>query len=152
MMNLKASLVLFLILLLGFACKKNNPAQSAQNNPVYIAAANTPVNVQVYISAHPALNTVGGVDTIANVGVKGLIIYHASNQFYAYDRACTYDGTTKSNAAVNSYQTFNAKCPACNSQYSISDGGGVLKNPATIPLKQYTVSYDASTNILQITN
>jgi Rieske Fe-S protein len=141
MSNLKLSAFIFGIVFF-FSCSKNN-SQLAQNNPVYIAAANTPINQQIYITAHPNLQVVGGIDTIPNVGVKGLIVYHASDGFYVYDRACTNDGTTKSNAA---------KCPACNSQYSISDGGNVLKSPATIPLKRYTASYDGTTEIISVTN
>lgn len=146
----------FVLLAIGtfiFSCKKSTSAQAVQSNATYVQASNTPVNIQVYLSSHPNLNTVGGIDTVSNVGIRGIIIYHGSSQFYAYERACTYDGTTSSAAKVFAYQTFSARCTLCGSVYSISDGSGnVTHSPATFALKQYTVNFDASSNILHITN
>jgi nitrite reductase/ring-hydroxylating ferredoxin subunit len=144
--------VLLVIGLLNFSCKKSSN-QNTQTNATIVLANNTPLNIQVYLSAHPSLNAVGGVDTISNVGIKGLIIYHASAGFYAYERACTYDGTTNAGAKIALYNTFSARCPACGSVYTIADGSGsVTHSPATFALKQYTVNFDASSSILHITN
>src|ERR1700757_4049078 len=89
---LTATSVLFL------SCAKT---QSPQNNATINQANNTPVNVQVLLSSYPSLAGPGGVQLIANVGVKGILIYRAANnQFYAYERSCTYDGTTVANAMV----------------------------------------------------
>ena len=145
----------FVLLAIGaiiFSCKKSSN-QIVQNNATLVQAANTPINVQVYISAHPNLNVVGGVDTVSNVGIHGLIIYHGSSAFYVFERACTYDGTTSSTAKIFSYQTFSARCPLCGSVYFISDGSGsVTHTPATYALKQYASTFDASSNILHVTN
>ncbi len=144
--------VLFTIWTGCLSCKKNS-TQSVQTNATIVQASNTPVNVQVYLSAHPNLNAVEGVDTVSNVGIRGLIIYHGSSAFYAYERACTYDGTTSTAAKIFSYQTFSARCNLCGSAYLIQDGSGsVTHRPATFALKQYTVNFDASSNILHITN
>ena len=147
--------VFFVLLALGsviFSCKKSTN-QNVQNNATIVQATNTPVNIQVYLSSHPNLNTVGGVDTVSNVGIRGIIIYHASEGFYAYERACTYDGTTSSTAKIFSYQNFSARCALCGSVFFISDGSGsVTHTPATYALKQYTVNFDASSNIIHITN
>ncbi len=136
---------------LFFSCAKT---QTPQSNPTVNQANNTPVNITVLISAHPNLNGTGGVELIANVGLKGILIYRASTtQFYAYERSCTYDGTTVANAMVTP-ETGNttAKDNVCGSIFLIGDGsGGVTHNPATYPLKQYTVAYDG-TNTLHITN
>jgi len=148
--------VVFFVLLavsgIILSCKKSTN-QSVQNNATIVQATNTPVNIQVYISAHPNLNAVGGVDTVSNAGIRGIIIYHASAGFYAYERACTYDGTTSNAAKIFSYQTFSARCNVCGSTYLISDGSGnPTHTPATYALKQYAVSFDASSNIIHITN
>ena len=56
---------------LFLSCAKT---QSPQNNATINQANNTPVNIQVLISSHPNLNGVGGIDTIPNVGLKGILI------------------------------------------------------------------------------
>lgn len=144
--------VLLAICLIGFSCKKSTP-QNVQNNATIVQATNTPVNIQVYLSAHPNLNVVGGIDTISNVGIRGIIIYHASSGFYSYERACTYDGTTSKTAKIFSYNTFSAKCKLCNSVFTLADGtGNPTQTPATYALKQYATAFDASSNIIHITN
>lgn len=136
---------------LFFSCAKT---QTPQNNATVNQANNTPVNVTILISAHPNLAGTGGVEMIANVGLKGIIIYRASTtQFYAYERSCTYDGTSVANAMVSAAMgDVTAKDNVCGSVFTIADGsGGVVHSPATYPLKQYTVTYDG-TNTLHITN
>lgn len=136
---------------LMLSCAKT---QAPQNNATINQANNTPVNFTVLISSHPNLLNTGGVDTIPNVGVKGIIIYRAStSQFYAYERSCTYDGTTVANAKVTAGNgSFTAKDNVCGSIFTIADGtGGVTHGPATYALKQYTATYDG-TNSLHITN
>ncbi|HEX7414842.1 MAG TPA: hypothetical protein VF411_12435, partial [Bacteroidia bacterium] len=138
------------------SCKKSTTQQTA-NNAVLNLAANTHFNVTVYISSHPNLAGTGGIDTIPNVGIRGLIIYRASNsidpQFYVYERACTYDGTTNTNARVFATSgSFTCKDNVCGSIFTISDGTGLPSHaPATYALKQYHFTYDG-TNVLTITN
>ena len=136
---------------LTFSCSKS---QAPASNATVIQANSTPVNVTVLISSHPNLNGTGGVDTIANAGVKGILIYRASTtQFYAYERSCTYDGTTVANAKVSAANgSFTCKDNVCGSIFMIADGSGVVSHgPANYPLKQYTTSFDG-TNSLHITN
>ena len=143
--------MLMMIVLSFFSCAKT---QAPQNNPTVNQANNTPVNVTVLISSHPNLYGTGGVDTIANAGIKGILICRASTtQFYAYERSCTYDGTTVANAKVSAANgSFTCKDNVCGSIFTIADGsGGVSHSPATYPLKQYTVAFDG-TNTLHITN
>src|SRR6185437_13162156 len=119
--------------------------QAPQNNATVNQANNTPVNVQILISSYPSLNNTGGVQLIPNVGIKGILIYRASTtQFYAYERSCTYDGTTVANAMVTAANgDFTCKDNVCGSIFSIADGtGGVSHGPATYPLKQYTANFD----------
>jgi len=143
--------ILTVISTLFFSCAKT---QAPQNNPTVNQANNTPVNVQVLISSYPSLNGTGGVQLIPNAGVKGILIYRASTtQFYAYERNCTYDGTTVNNAMVTAATgDFTCKDNVCGSMFMIADGsGGVSHGPATYPLKQYTITFDG-TNTLHITN
>jgi Rieske Fe-S protein len=143
--------MLMVICVVIISCAKT---QAPQNNATVNQANNTPVNVTVLISSHPNLNGTGGVDTISNAGIKGILIYRASTtQFYAYERSCTYDGTTVTNAKVSATNgSFTCKDNVCGSIFTIADGsGGVSHGPATYPLKQYTVAFDG-TNTLHITN
>ena len=150
--NLKYLFIfLFLTGLIFFSCKKAQPVQS---NATINQANNTPVNITILISSHPNLIATGGVDTVSNAGIKGILIYRASTtQFYAYERSCTYDGTTVANAKVSaSNGSFTAKDNICGSMFVIGDGtGSVSHGPATFALKQYVTSFDG-TNILHITN
>lgn len=157
--NLKYGIfsVLAAIMFAFLSCKKSSNNQQTQNNAVLNQAAITHFTVQVYITSHPNLNTVGGIDTISNVGIKGLIIYRASTtsdpEFYVYERACTYDGTTNANAKVfASPGSFVCKDNVCGSMFNIADGSGSPAHaPATYALKQYHFTYDGS-NVLTVTN
>jgi Rieske Fe-S protein len=136
-----------------FSCAKT---QSPQNNGTVNQANQTPVNVTVLLSSHPSLSSQGGIDSIPNVGIKGIIICRAvssTEQYYAYERSCTYDGTTVTKAKVYAVSgNFTCKDNVCGSVFTIADGsGGVRHGPATYPLKQYTVT-QISTNELHITN
>ena len=148
--------VLTAIMFAFLSCKKTTNQQT-QNNAVLNLAANTHFNVTVYVSSHPNLMGQFGSDTISGVGVKGLLIYRASTttdpEFYVYDRACTYDGTTNANAKVFATQGgFTCKDNVCGSVFTISDGSGQpTHTPATYALKQYRFTYDG-VNVLTITN
>ena len=144
----------FILMVIGFLVLSCAKTQAPQNNATTNQANTTPVNVTVLISSHPNLVSSGGCDTIQNAGIKGILIYRASaTQFYAYERSCTYDGTTVANAKVTAANgSFTAKDNVCGSIFTIADGSGsVSHNPATYPLKQYAVSFDG-TNTLHITN
>ena len=145
------------VTMLAFLSCKKPVNQQTQNNAVLNQAAITHFTIPVYVSSHPNLNVVGGIDTIPNVGIKGLIIYRASTttepEFYVYDRACTYDGTTNANAKVFAAAgSFSCKDNVCGSVFSIADGSGQPSHaPATYALKQYHFTYDGS-NVLTVTN
>ncbi len=145
--------ILTVISALFFSCAKT---QAPQNNATVNQANNTPVNFTVFLSAHPSLSSPGGIDSIPNVGIKGIIVCRgvsSTEQFYAYERSCTYDGTTVANAKVYAVSgNFTCKDNVCGSVFTIADGsGGVSHGPATYPLKQYTVAFDGA-NTLHITN
>lgn len=145
--------MLTVITVFSLSCAKT---QSPQNNPTINQANNTPVNFTVLLSSHPSLNNPGGIDSIPNVGIKGVIICRAvssTEQFYAYERSCTYDGTTVANAKVSGVSGgFTCKDNVCGSVFTIADGtGSVSHGPATFALKQYSVTV-VNSNELHITN
>jgi hypothetical protein len=163
MMTGKLRYGVFLVLaatgLVILSCKKSTTQQTA-SNAVLTQAAITHFTVQIYISSHPNLMAVNGIDTIPqspNVGIKGLLIYRASTstepEFYAYERACTYDGLSNANAKVAAASgSFTCKDNVCGSIFSIADGSGQpTHGPATYALKQYHCSYDG-TNVLIVSN
>src|SRR6185312_5317353 len=120
--------IFFILTVMGglfFSCSKT---QAPQNNPTVNQANQTPVNVTVLLSSHPSLSSQGGVDSIPNIGIKGIIICRAvssTEQYYAYERSCTYDGTTVANAKVYAVSgNFTCKDNVCGSIFTIADGSG----------------------------
>lgn len=132
-----------------FSCKKS---QNTGSNATITQANNTPVNIQVYISSYPSLNNVGGYAYIANAGVKGILVYRTATEFKAYERSCTYDGTTQASAKVwvESGNMTLCKDSACGSEFNLYDGSK-SSGPASFALKQYTATYDG-TNVITIRN
>jgi len=152
-----AFLVLAATGLVILSCKKT---QQSSSNAVLTQAANTHFTTTVLLSGHPNLLSVGGTDTVSqnpNVGIRGLLIYRVAtsgdDQFYVYERACTYDGLSNAKAIVASITPgFTCKDNVCGSVFTISDGSGQPSHgPATYALKQYKYTYDG-TNSLIITN
>jgi Rieske Fe-S protein len=153
--------VFFVLVAIGFvviSCKKKSTTQQTANNAVLNLAANTHFTVQVYLTGHTNLLSANGSDTISNAGIRGLLIYRASlsgdDQFYVYERACTYDGTSNTKAMVfGANQTFTCKDNVCGSTFTMSDGSGQpAHGPATYALKQYKWSLDGTGNVLTVTN
>ncbi len=151
-----AFFVLTVICSAFFSCKKKTTTQQTANNAVLNLAAGTRINLTVLISSHPNLISFPGSDTIPNVGIRGLLIYRATEtEFFVYERACTYDGTTNAKARVSTTQgSFTCNDNVCGSVFTISDGSGQpTHGPATYALKQYKYTYDSSNpNVLTITN
>jgi Rieske Fe-S protein len=137
------------------SCKKST-AQQVQNNATLNQASNTHINVTIFVSSYPALSIAGGNAYIANAGIKGILVYRASTtvdpQFYAYERSCTYDGTTVANAKVWAQAgAFSCRDSVCGSTFNITDGAGTVSHgPATYALKAYKVVYDNSSTVTQI--
>ena len=136
------------------SCKKST--QQVQNNAVLNQANNTHVNVSTFVSSNPTLNTIGGVAYLSG-GIKGILVYRASlttdPQFYAFERDCTYDGSTVAKAEVWAQNpTYTCRDSACGSSFNLTDGSGsVTHGPATYALKSYKVTYDNSTTVDKIT-
>lgn len=89
---------------------------------------------------------------ITDAGYKGLIVYHRSiDEWVAFDRGCTYD-PANADAILNVVTgSLTVEDTHCGSKYNLVDGS-VIASPATTPMKQYRVDYDAATQSLYIYN
>jgi Rieske Fe-S protein len=125
------SSILFIILLFNSSCKSDNPY-----NIPYV-----PVNFYVYPNT---IDSDLGVSKFKyfSYGYRGIVIYRmGTDQFLAYDRACTFDSdNTTAIIKVDASGLF-AACPVCGSRYELIDGYPI-KGPAKNPLLQYQATYD----------
>ena len=84
-------------------------------------------------------------------GVGGLIIYRdTENNYYVYDRACTYEKDFS--CKVNKDSSFNQvmECSCCKSRYLLGETADPIKGPSTYPLVQYNAFIDG--DLLRIKN
>jgi Rieske Fe-S protein len=116
------------------------------------------VNQTIYITSNPALNAVTGHIIIPQgqgaAGVHGIIVYRESQtQFYAFEATCTYTGIPYCAPLIAPASGFLAEdtCKGCKSTFSLPGMGAVNTGPATLPLHQYTATYDGN-NTITITN
>ncbi|RYD81381.1 MAG: hypothetical protein EOP53_06505 [Sphingobacteriales bacterium] len=144
--------IFVLIILFGGCAKENTQA----NNPVPYVTVNRQINMDnpQYIK----LNQPGGFVYLNDEGYKGIVVIRDySDQYLAFDRACTYHPETSCAQLEMDNSGLNLLCgkfegnefkPCCESKFS--NNGAVINGPATYPLKQYYVSKTGS--VLNITN
>jgi hypothetical protein len=142
-------LLIALFVLIGICCKKKNTTQS----PVPYQT----VNITLYPNdpLNFKLQAIGGWKYIAG-GVNGIIVYRKNNQnissdFLALERTSTYLPNDPGALAKVRSDNFTCRDTVSNSEWKIIDGS-VNHGPATLPLKQYNVTYDSGTDALHITN
>jgi hypothetical protein len=141
-----AVILLFAVTLLLASCAKSNTDSSSQ---VPYVAVN--LNLNVNTTGYTALQAVGGLVDLANVGYRGIMVYRlAPNSIVAYDRTCTYD-ISDANGIVYAQSNATATCLECNSTYLMSTGA-VSAGSSTIGLKKYTVNFNQTTGAFSITN
>lgn len=141
--NTILGICLFFFLIITNACNNTGQHPNSVIPNVYVDVL---INVQEPSSF--GLQPLGGY--LYHVGgSNGLIIYHAEpDRFVCFDRHSTYN--PNSWCAVNVDSSGFKLIDTCSmSEFSIFDGG-VIKGPATVPLKQYTTTYDGT--YIQITN
>jgi nitrite reductase/ring-hydroxylating ferredoxin subunit len=126
------SAVLFISLLFSSSCKSENP----------YTIPYVPVNFYVYPNGIDSDLGVSRFKYFTQVGFRGIVVYRiGSDQFLAYDRACTFDTqNTKAIVAVDP-SGLMAVCPVCGSKYLLTDGYP-FQGPAKNPLLQYNTTYD----------
>ena len=111
------------------------------------------VNEFIDLSLDPynQLITAGSSILIDNIGVEGIIIYHAvGNDYKVYDRNCSYEPSL-SCSYIDSINSTVAYCGCCSSAFLIDQDGIAANPPALLPLKQYNWSL-GNNNILRIFN
>ena len=137
---MKRLFALFLVVLLGMSCAKEN--NIVPNIPVNFSSPLTDPRLS-------RLSTAGGAVEITGYGVAGLIIYRrADNAYVAFDRCSTVNPEMK-NVVVLDDPKITATDPFSGAKYSLYDGSPV-KAPAKTSLKQYSVTIAGNT--LQVTN
>lgn len=131
-------------------CKKKNTTQS---NVPYL-----PINIIVYPNDPIYLNklqVVGGWVYVSG-GVNGIVIYRqtmtgAINDFIALERTSTYLPDNAGASVKVQSDNFTLKDTVSGSKWQLNNGS-VLSGPATLPLRQYSATYDAGNGRLDITN
>ncbi len=102
------------------------------------------VNLFLYINNPEFFNVeMPGGWMYLNGGVGGILLYRKNlEEFIAYDRASTFNPTSKCQVSVeNDNITINDPCS--DSQFLITDGS-VMQGPANQPLKRYNTLYNGS--------
>ena len=83
------------------------------------------------------LANVGGYEYFSG-GISGVFVYRVSmTDFYAYDRACSYDWKDGGYVSVNDSNSFQLICGRCHSTYNILSGVPIGNVKAEAPLRQY---------------
>lgn len=137
---LKALKYILPLVLLVSACKKDD-----QGIP------NVSVNIQIYTTdpSFVNLNAVGGWVYITG-GSRGILVYRSSNtDFKAYDRHCPFEPENTCGRVEVDSSNIQVVDNCCGSKFLITDGS-VTQGPASMPLKQYSTSFDGS--VLHIYN
>ena len=79
-----------------------------------------------------------------NGGVGGILLYRKNlEEFIAYDRASTFNPTSKCQVTVDENDNTTINDPCSESQFSITDGS-VIQGPANQPLKRYNTAYNGN--------
>ena len=130
-MKMLLSTILLFALLFSSSCKDDNPYTIP-----YVL-----VNFSVYPNGLDSDLGVSGFKYFPR-GYRGIIVYRlGTDQFVAYDRACTYDTQNPKAIVAVDPSGLIAVCPICGSKYLITDGYP-YQGPAKNPLLQYRTSYD----------
>lgn len=125
---------LFLIVLIAAAgaCK---PDLSDDEIP-YVPFPTIIVNLGLPENFH--LQTVGTHKLINEGGVRGIILYHHSNGYYAFERNCSYH-PNEAGATVEIDATgLRMRDPSCGSVFDFE--GRVISGPAWRPLRKYVTT------------
>ncbi len=141
------SLLLFFTVLLFTGCVKDN---TQANNPVPYVTVNRDLNIDnpQFIK----LNQPGGFVYLDGEGFRGIVVIRDySDQFLAFDRACTYHPDAACAQLIMDKSGLNLLCgkfegtdfkACCESKFSTN--GSVNNGPATFPLRQYHVTKSGS--------
>ena len=140
-MKILLSSIILVTLLFASSCKDSNP----------YTIPYTMVYFKVYPNGIDSDLGGGRVKYFPKYGFRGIVVYRmGTDQFLAYDRACTYDTEIPTAIVAVDPTGLIAVCPVCGSKYLLTDGYP-MSGKARNPLLQYSASYDGQA-ILTITN
>ncbi len=114
---------------------------------------NVYVNFTIDLSSiqYSKLNIIGGYIYVTG-GVNGILIYrNGQNEFYAYDRTCTYHTEENRKIFVQESDKIFAIDTVCGSRFFLLDGSPE-KGPAKAPLRKYSADYIEASNMLHVYN
>ena len=124
------------------ACSGNSMSPSAASPLATINASLVAGGLTLTIDAASPLAAVGSAALVQSGSNNVLVSRTAQDSFTAVTAVCTHEGCTVTGI---SGQIF--VCPCHGSEFSAT--GGVVKGPATSPLRQFSTSF--SSNVLTIT-
>ena len=73
---------------------------------------------------------------------NGIIIFNGGDDFYAYDRTCPYDYEVNGLSVKVKADFTIARCPSCETVYSLSASGTPASGIGKYPLKNYRTNFD----------
>jgi len=124
------------------ACSGNSTSPSNATPLPTINATAATGTLSLTIDAASPLNAVGGAALVQSSAGNVLVFRTAQDTFAAVTAVCTHEGCTVTGVSGSIYV-----CPCHGSEFSAS--GGVVKGPATLPLRTFTTRF--SGNVLTIT-
>ncbi|MDZ7743202.1 MAG: Rieske (2Fe-2S) protein [Bacteroidota bacterium] len=136
--------LLLIVLLAGIYSSCGKESEQGQIPYKYVNFSINPASIEF-----GSLNIPGNWAYVTG-GYRGIVIYHASqDNYFAFDRACTYDWDQDCAQVKVDDDNIIARCPCCESQYLLTDGSP-FDGPAIRSLRQYTTHYDG--NLLHVSN
>jgi len=133
MKTLISTILLFTLLFAG-SCKDENPYTIP-----YVL-----VNFFVYPNNIDSDLGVSRFKYFPREGYRGIVVYRmTTDQFYAFDRACTFDTQNPNAIVATDASGIVAICPVCGSKYLLTDGYP-FQGSARNPLLQYHTSFDGN--------
>lgn len=135
----------FLIAIIGFsvlsACNQEVP-----EDPIPYVLVNEQINLNSLL--YEELRLIGGTAYLEDAGVKGIVIYRASQDEYrAYDRACSFRPSMEcERVAVDDSGLFLVDT-CCGSNFDFY--GFPSAGPARFPLREYLTYVSGSTLVIR---
>ncbi|MCK4920679.1 MAG: hypothetical protein KAS71_06515 [Bacteroidales bacterium] len=87
------------------------------------------------------------------VGVNGLLIFrNHSDEFFVYDRTCTYEPDHSCSVEDDTTSFLHLSCPCCESQYFLDETGDafVTRGPSRYSLYKYNSFFNGG--FMRVTN
>ena len=124
------------------ACSGNSTSPSGSTTLPTINASAAAGTLTLTIDAASPLAAVGSAALVQSTAGNALVSRTAQDSFTALTAVCTHEACTVTSVSGQIYV-----CPCHGSQFSAT--GGVVKGPATSPLRQFSTRFAG--NVLTVT-